>query len=119
MDALDIIKEPVRKSTLGFFKHKVTNQVYEGPIHLEKGKLRIYNQTTVQWDFLNLEELNLLEKIIGIYLSKKQEWKPIPTDPNELKKLESKLFTFGPENGYISLKITTLEGLPAIKAYER
>lgn len=120
MHALDIIREPIRKSTLGFFKHDITNQLYEGPLYLdEKGKVRIFNRTTAQWDFLNLLELNCLEKIIGVYCNKKQEWEPIPTDLDKLKKLEGKLFTFSLENGYTPLKITTLEGLLPIKAYER
>ncbi len=31
MDALELIIESIRKSTEGYFKHKITGDLYEGP----------------------------------------------------------------------------------------
>ncbi len=64
MDALELIIEPIRKSTLSYFKHKVTGYLYEGPFFLgNDGKLRISNQRTLQWEFLDLKDLENLKKI--------------------------------------------------------
>ena len=64
MDALELIKESIRKSTIGYFKHKFTNHLYEGPFFLgNDGKLRISNRRTIQWEFLDVKDLENLEKI--------------------------------------------------------
>lgn len=119
----DMIKEPIRKSTLGYFEHRLTGHLYEGPCHLTsddgKCKLRIMNETTQQWEFLDLVDLRHLEKIRGIYLSKEtHEWKPIPDDPNELSKLEKNLYTYDfSTKAYIPLDISG--NLENVKLYER
>lgn len=64
MDALELITEPIRKSTLGYFKHKITGHLYEGPFFLVNDcKLRISNKRTLQWEFLDFRDLENLEKI--------------------------------------------------------
>lgn len=64
MNALELITEPIRKSTINYFKHKVTGDLYEGPFFLcDDGRLRISNQRTHQWEFLDLKDLKNLEKI--------------------------------------------------------
>ncbi len=64
MNALELIIEPIRKSTLGYFKHKLTGHLYEGPFFLgDNGRFRISNRRTFQWEFLDLKDLENLEKI--------------------------------------------------------
>ena len=64
MDAYELIIEPIRKSTISYFKHKVTGHLYEGPFFLGNDyRLRISNRQTLQWEFFDLKDLKNLEKI--------------------------------------------------------
>ena len=64
MDAYELITESIRKSTISYFKHKVTGNLYEGPFFLsDNDKLRISNRRTLQWEFFDLKDLKNLEKI--------------------------------------------------------
>ena len=121
MNALDMIKDAIKQSTVGYFidiryRDERLPNLYRGPAHFDYSsdtKLHIFNMNRGSEEYFSFQDSFYLEKIRGAYLSKENEWRPISYDTEELKKLSNRKIHL---NG--SDKLLTLQDLMRLENIE-